>query len=494
MMRTSARTRLLIALLCAGSAACAQNTIPLFRQGAIRALIFSGRNNHDWSTTTPFLKKILLDTGRFDVRVIEEPAGATSETLAAYDVLILDYNGPRWGESTENAVENFVRSGKGLVAVHAASYAFAGLQVLGDRHVRTGIMEPPWPAYLEMIGGHFSDQPPKTGHGQRHSFRVKFVDREHPIARGLEETFIANDELYHNMRMKPGAKILATAFDDPKIGGTGKDEPILWTVSYGKGRVFHTALGHDVAAMREPGFIATFARGAEWAATGAVAAAAAKPARDLLRVMLVTGGHDHDPTLYGLFEREDEFRTTVNPHPNAFQRDLRKRCDVLVLYDMVQEKIIGETGQKNLRDFLESGKGLVVLHHAVASYSHWPWWHEEVTGVKYLLEAEGGRPASTYKHDVELFIQPVTKHPVLSGVGRLHIWDETYKGMWFSPKNTVLLKTDHPTSDGPVAWISPYQKARVVVIQLGHDRAAHLHPGFQQLVRNAILWAGGKLK
>src|SRR3990172_6444328 len=81
-----------------------------FQQGKLRALIFSGRNNHDWRTTTPFLKKLLMDTRRFDVRVCEEPAGTTADTLAPYDLLVVDYGGPRWGEITEKAVESFAGS------------------------------------------------------------------------------------------------------------------------------------------------------------------------------------------------------------------------------------------------------------------------------------------------------------------------------------------------------------------------------------------------
>ena len=486
--------RILLTLLAAITGLAAQTTLPLFRPGAIRALILSGRNNHDWRTTTPELRRILLETGRFDVRVIEEPMGITSDTLAAYQVVILDYNGPRWGAAAERALENFVRSGGGLVPVHAASYAFVGLPVLGDNHVRTSIVEPPWPEYAEMIGGHFSLDPPRTGHGQRHTFRVRIVDREHPATRGLPESFLTNDELYHNMRMKPQAKVLAVAFDDPKYGGTGKDEPILWTVQYGKGRVFHTVLGHDVAAMQEPGFRLSFARGAEWAARGEVAPESASPAPSPVRVLVVTGGHSYDPTFYRAFEGDERIRAVIFPHPNVFQRDLRKNWDVLVLYDSVQEEHIGETGKANLRAFVESGRGLVVLHHALVDYLGWKWWTDEVVGGKYLLKPEGERPASSYRHDVELEVEPVARHPVLAGITRMHIWDETYKNMWISPKNLVLLKTDHPTSDGPVAWISPYEKARVVVIQLGHDARAHLHPGWQRLVRNAILWAAGRMK
>ncbi len=265
-MSTMVRRLPALILLLACPAPAQTDMGPFFMKGAIRVLIFSGRNNHDWRTTTPFLRDSLLAAGRFDVRVTEEPAGITARTLAPYDVVVLDYNGPRWGETAEKALVEFVRSGKGLVAVHAASYAFGGLDTLGDRHVRTGIIEPPWPEYAEMIGATWSQQAPKTGHGKRHSFRVKFVDPDHPIAKSLGPDFLANDELYHSLRMRPGVKVLATAYDSPDIGGTGKDEPILWTVNYGSGRVFHTALGHDVDAMREKGFVATFTRGTEWAA------------------------------------------------------------------------------------------------------------------------------------------------------------------------------------------------------------------------------------
>src|SRR5215471_6600704 len=123
-----------------------------------RALILSGHNNHEWRVTTPYLKQLLTRSGAFDVRVEEEPAGITAKTLAGIDVLVLDYNGPRWGSETESAVAAFGKSGKGLVVVHGASYAFGGLVVLGDRHVPTGLIEPAWPAYAEMTGGAWSNE------------------------------------------------------------------------------------------------------------------------------------------------------------------------------------------------------------------------------------------------------------------------------------------------------------------------------------------------
>jgi len=135
-----------------------------------------------------------------------------------------------------------------------------------------------------------------------------------------------------------------------------------------------------------------------------------------------------------------------------------------------------------------------VLHHAIAGLASWPWWTDEVVGGKYFEKPEAGRPASTYKHDEDLYVETVGQHPITRGLGPMHFRDETYKGMWISPRVNVLLRTTNPTSDGPVAWIGPYDKSRVVYIQLGHGRFAHQNPDFQELVHRAILWAARKLE
>jgi type 1 glutamine amidotransferase len=430
------------------------------------------------------------------VRVEEEPAGTTAATLAGYDLLIVDYQGPRWGDVTEKAVVDFVRSGKGLVVVHGALYGFSGFDILGPGHVKTGRTEPVWKEFTEMAGGTWAGAKPKDFHAPRHMFDVKFTDREHPIARGMTETFAVTDELYHGIRIGGGTRVLATAYDDPKNGGSGKDEPLLWVREFGKGRVFSTALGHEVPAMQEPGFAINFVRGAEWAATGEVTLPAKFPearAEKPVRVEFVTGGHGHDPEIYGIFAGKPDLRVAVNPHPDAYTRDIRKDTDVLVLYDMVQASTLTEERRKNLKDFVESGKGVVVLHHAIADYNDWPWW-SEVVGGKYLLKPEGGRPGSTYKHDEDELVEPVEPHPITRGIGPIHVVDETYKGKWISPDVKILLKTSNPNDDGPIAWISSYTKSRVVYIELGHDRLAHRHPAYQDLVHRAILWSAGRLE
>jgi type 1 glutamine amidotransferase len=236
----------------------------------IQVLVITGQNGHDWRSTTPVLRKILEDTGRFEVRVTEEFRGAGPETLTPYDLVVLNYferRRPelRWGERAESALLHFVRSGKGLVLYHFSAAAFDG-----------------WEEYEKMSGGNW--RPNNGHHSARHDFKVDIKDPDYPITRGLKPSFPEfNDELYANLRWQPANTyhVLATAWDDHSlykgkarelqpIPGPGLDQPMLWTVHYGNGRVFATALGHDAEAMKNIGFITTFQRGAEWAATGSV--------------------------------------------------------------------------------------------------------------------------------------------------------------------------------------------------------------------------------
>ena len=255
--------------LCAPAMAAAGWLVPAqipASEAKLQALIVTGQNtaSHDWRATTPVLRKILEDTGRFDVRVTEEFRGASAETLAPYDVVVVNYYESKkpelkWGERAETALVNYVRGGKGLVLYHFTLAAFEG-----------------WTEFEKMCGGNW--RPNNGHHSARHDFTVKTVDADSPILRGMPATFAeANDELYANLKWQPAGTfhVLATAWDDHSlykagekqpVAGAGADEPMLWTVNYGTGRVFVTALGHDVEAMKNAGFVATLARGTEWAA------------------------------------------------------------------------------------------------------------------------------------------------------------------------------------------------------------------------------------
>lgn len=212
------------------------------------------------------------------------------------------------------------------------------------------------------------------------------------------------------------------------------------------------------------------------------ACAFAALAQPPVRVLLVTGGHDHDIAFYSVFG-DPRFHVTVDGHPSAFRRDFTNRYDVLVLYDSAE---IDEAKQQHVRAFIEAGKGLVVLHHAICSNLKWRWWGEDVVGGRWRFAPE--TPTTTYSHDELIPVRVAKRHPVTEGVGDFTILDETYKDLQISPKVDVLLTTDHRKSDRAVAWIGPHPVARVVYIQFGHDANAHGDPNYIRLVRNAIAW------
>jgi type 1 glutamine amidotransferase len=220
----------------------------------VKLLIITGDHGHDWKGTTASMKAFLAEGGRIDVAVTEAPAkDLTPENLAKYDVLLLNYKETKptaetkWTDANKQALVDAVKGGKGLVVYHFASSAFTD-----------------WPEYETLIGGGWRTQ---GFHGPMHVFAVKNA-AEHPINAGLPAEWTHTiDELYSNSKMVPGNVVIATAYCDPdKPRGTGKDEPVIWVNAYGKGRVYHNALGHDVNAISNPNFQEWMRRGTLWAA------------------------------------------------------------------------------------------------------------------------------------------------------------------------------------------------------------------------------------
>ena len=252
----------------------------------IRIMLLDGESGgpwHKWQLTTPVLKKILDEPGLFQVDVVTAPAAggdfsAFAPKFSDYKAIVFNYDAPsdRWSDTLKKSYEDYVSAGGGMVSVHAANNAFAG-----------------WDAYNKMIGiggwrgrtekdgsywfwkdGALASDPsagPAGSHGQRTPFLVTVRDASHPILRGLPATWMhQGDELYARLR-GPGPKdVLATAFSDPANAGSGRDEPMLMANAFGKGRIFHTTLGHDINGISSVDFVVTLQRGTEWAATGSV--------------------------------------------------------------------------------------------------------------------------------------------------------------------------------------------------------------------------------
>jgi uncharacterized protein len=251
----------------------------------IKVMILDGASAaayHNWKLTTQIMTRELDETGRFDVTVVSAPPAdgdfsSFHPDFGQYQVVVLNYDAQDWPASLKAAFESYIKSGGGLVVVHAADNAFPDWPAFNEM---TGIGgwrgrdAPAGPKWYYQNGKLTSDTAPGPAgqHGQRRPFRVTARQPQHPILRGLPPEWMhAGDELYTRLR-GPGKNmtVLATAFADPANRGTGFDEPMLMTITWGKGRIFHTTMGHDAAALSCVGFITTFQRGTEWAATGRV--------------------------------------------------------------------------------------------------------------------------------------------------------------------------------------------------------------------------------
>lgn len=274
----------------------------------LKALIIDGQNNHVvWPKGTVMMKQYLEETGLFDVDVQRTkftwrserekeflplagaqatedlPEPKTDPNFAPqfdqYDVVISNfgYKTAPWPKATQDAFVEYVKSGGGFVTVHAADNAF------GD-----------WPEYNRIIGlGGWGGRPKNLGnyvyysndgklirdkkagpvgaHGPQHNIPI-VVRADHPITAGLPSGWLsAKDECYSKLRgPAENMTVLATGKDMSGRAPTDRHEPLLMVLQYGQGRIFHTTLGHESYSMEGVGFITTFLRGCQWAASGEV--------------------------------------------------------------------------------------------------------------------------------------------------------------------------------------------------------------------------------
>ncbi len=248
-----------------------------------KALIIDGQNNHsNWPDTTKMMQVYLEQTKLFSVEIARTANEGIDETFHPkfhdFDLVVSNYNGAAWPIDTQKDFVKYVEAGGGFAAVHAADNAFPewpeynrmiGLGGWGGRNEASGPL-----VYYDSKGKMVRDTSPKPGgnHGSQHAFAITIRDPDHPITKGMPGQWLhANDELYDSLRgPADDMNVLATAFSSAKHGGSERHEPMILVVQFGKGRVFHTPMGHGNDSQECVGFIVTFQRGCEWAATGKV--------------------------------------------------------------------------------------------------------------------------------------------------------------------------------------------------------------------------------
>lgn len=266
----------------------AASTTTHARHKKMKALIISGQNNHNWQVSHRALRLILAQSELFEVDTLLTPGKGSDMShfcpqFEDYDVVVLDYNGDRWSKSTDESFLRYVKQGGGVVIYHAADNAFADwdefnkIIALGGWEGRN---EKSGPYYYLVNGVAVLDNGAGAGgsHGAQRSYPMHCRQPKHPITKGLPDNWMhARDEMYDRMRGPANIKdLLYTGYADPATGGSGREEPLVFTVDYGKARIFHIMLGHcgptlaDNPAMQCAGFQTLLLRGAEWAATGRV--------------------------------------------------------------------------------------------------------------------------------------------------------------------------------------------------------------------------------
>ena len=280
-----------------------------FGQDAIKVLIVDGQNNHEhWPKITSMLKEYMEDTKLFSVDVartaytwkgeeflaeftvegvgettaLEEPKAdpAYDPDFSAYDVVVCNFGwkAAPWPNETQRKFEQFIKAGGGLVVFHAADNSFPdwkaynqmiGLGGWGDRNEKDGPL-----VYYSDAGELVRDTTPgKAGeHGPQSEYQIRVRNPDHPITKGMPEVWMhTQDELYNSLRgPAENMEVLATAYSAPENKGTGRHEPALMTLTYGKGRIFHSIMGHADYSVAGVGFLTSMLRGTEWVATGKV--------------------------------------------------------------------------------------------------------------------------------------------------------------------------------------------------------------------------------
>ena len=262
-------------------------SVTVHAKDPIKVLIVTGQNNHNWEASSVILQKYLNESGLFVADMAVSPKKGEDMSnfrpdFSVYKAVVLDYNGDSWPDATNAAFLDYVKKGGGVVVYHAADNAFSGWKEFNEiigLGGWEGRNEKDGPYVYFKDGKEVRDNTPGPGgsHGRQHEYVVTVRDNKHPITKGLPASWThAQDELYDRLRGPAlNMTILATAYSDKSTGGTDRDEPALMVLNWGKGRIFHTILGHvgneaEHPAVKCADFIVTFLRGTEWAATGKV--------------------------------------------------------------------------------------------------------------------------------------------------------------------------------------------------------------------------------
>lgn len=216
-----------------------------------KVLIVTGIDypGHHWQETAPVLKSLLEQDPRLHVRIVKDPDALASPKLHEWDVVILhfmNWETPGPGQAARENLRRFVESGGGMAMTHFAC----------------GAWHDEWPGFVKLAGRVWFGPDGGRQHDPRGKFTVEIAHPDHPIVKGMGD-FEADDELYTCLEGDTPIHVIARA----RSKVDKKYYPMAFVLTPGKGRVFHTVLGHDVRAYtNDPGVGELLRRGVAWTA------------------------------------------------------------------------------------------------------------------------------------------------------------------------------------------------------------------------------------
>lgn len=444
-----------------------------------RVLIVTGIDypGHKWPETAPVLAEGLGQDARLEVRVVEDPKFLASPELDTYDAVVLhfmDWEQPDPGAEARANLRAFVENGGGMTVVHFACGAFQE-----------------WPEFRDLAGRVWD--PALRGHDPHGAFRVDIVKDDHPITKGMA-SFETTDELYTCLAGDRPVEMLATA----RSKVDGKDYPMAFVFPYGKGRVFHCPLGHDVEAFRNAAAMELFRRGCAWTA-------GLEPATDSRKIVFIAGTPSHAEGEHDWDKDATLLKKCLDASPNAGTFETSIHFDgwpvdpdaltgagavVLISDGLGGHPLAQPERLEQMRALIEGGCGLVCIHYAVAAApGAEPEFLEWIGG--YWEKDYSMNPITTTE------VAPGTpEHPICRGWQPFTARDEFYYRIRFRedddrlvPVMTAMLPEDAPEKE-TIAWVVERKDGGRGFGFTG----AHFHENwridpFRKMVLNAILWA-----
>lgn len=442
-----------------------------------RVLIVTGQDypTHKWRQTAPVLAELLRKDRRMQVRVVEDPHFLDSSAILRYDVVVLhfmNWKQPAPGQKGRANLREFVQGGKGLFIIHFACGAFED-----------------WPEFRNLAGRVWD--PNKRGHDPRGNFGVTITDVNHPITRGLQ-SFETDDELYTCLAGDRPIEVLATA----RSKVDGKDYPMAFAFDYGKGRVFHSPLGHDVKAISNPAVAELFRRGCAWA----VGLQPVPPKKIVLiagKDSHSPGQHEHTKGVLLLKECLDNSSEVEGIETDVVLNDwpedptVLDGADAILIYSDGSDAhpLASPERLKRIRKLMKQGVGLLCIHYAVAPPEKCEAEFLSWIGG-YWEKGHSKNPISTVK------VSPaMPAHPICRGWKPFTARDEFYYRIRFRegdrrlvPVMTAMLPKENPARE-ILAWaVQRKDGGRGFGFTGGHFHSNWRIEPFRKMVLNAILW------